>query len=80
MENKDVLAGNKFASDAIDTLREINVIGEQPLLFYTSMIGTHLGNIVAHIGQEATLAMLDCLREQIATLPFNKPSETTTDG
>jgi len=77
MENKDVLAGNKFASAAIDALCKADIIGTEPLLFYTSMIGTHLGNIVAHIGQEATLAMIDCLREQIATLPFQKPSETT---
>ena len=64
-KNPDIEAGYKFASAAIESLCETGT-GEDPLLFYASMIGTHLGNIAAHIGKAATLRMIDCLREQVA--------------
>lgn len=76
MSKADVEAGANFAAGTIKELC-ISGTGDDSLLFYMGMIGAHMGNIVAHIGKPATLAIMDTIREQIAASAMDQKTATS---
>jgi hypothetical protein len=67
-------AGHEFGKIIIESLKRTGVPSEGRLVFYCTEIGVQMGNIAAHVGKGAALAILDVIRAEIANLPSKEPS------
>lgn len=72
MSEEAIEAGSEFGVIVIDALQRVGLPSQGRPAFYATEIGIQLGHIAADIGVDATLVIMDVLREQVALLPSTR--------